>query len=102
MTHTQSSHHRQVLINDPLGLYVRPAAKLALLAKSFQSDIWVLCKGATANAKSLLDLVALAAGCGTTLDLVAHGPDAEAAIAALSHLLVAGLGGAVTHGTAAA
>jgi len=45
MTHTQSSHHRQVLINDPLGLSVRPAAKLALLAKSFQSDIWVLCKG---------------------------------------------------------
>jgi len=103
MTPTQSSHHRQVLINDPLGLYVRPAAKLALLAKSFQSDIWVLCKGATANAKSLLDLVALAAGCGTTLDLVAHGPDAEEAIAALSNLLLgAGLGGAVTHGTAAA
>jgi phosphotransferase system HPr (HPr) family protein len=102
MTHAQSSHHGQIRITDPLGLHLRPAAKLAILAKSFRSDIRVLCQGATADAKSLLDLVVLAAGCGSTLDLVAHGPDAEQAVAALSRLLRGGLGGAVTQGAAAA
>jgi phosphotransferase system HPr (HPr) family protein len=97
MTHTQSSLHGQILITDPLGLHLRPAAKLAILAKSFRSDIRVLCQGATADAKSLLDLVVLAAGCGTTLDIVAHGLDAEQAVAALSKLL----SGSVTHGAAA-
>jgi phosphotransferase system HPr (HPr) family protein len=101
MTHTQSSHHGQVVITDPLGLHLRPAAKLAILAKSFRSDIRVLCQGATADAKSLLDLLVLAAGCGTTLDIVAHGPDAEQAVAALSKLLGGEPGGAVTHGAAA-
>ena len=101
MTHSQSSHHGQVLITDPLGLHLRPAAKVTVLAKSFRSDIRILCKGATADARSLLDLLVLAAGCGTTLDIVAHGPDAEQAVAALSKLLGAGLGGAVTQGAAA-
>ena len=101
MTHTQSSRHGQVLITDPLGLHLRPAAKLAILAQSFRSDIRVLCRGATADARSLLDLVVLAAGSGTTLDIVAYGPDAEQAVAALSQLLGGGLGEAVTHGAAA-
>ena len=101
MTHAQSSHHGQVLITDPLGLHLRPAAKVAVLVKSFRSDLRVLCKGATADAKSLLDLLVLAAGCGTTLDIVAHGPDAEQAVAALSQLLGGGPSGAVTHGAAA-
>jgi phosphotransferase system HPr (HPr) family protein len=101
MTHAQSSHHGQVLITDPLGLHLRPAAKVAVLAKSFRSDIRALCKEATADAKSLLDLLVLAAGCGTTLDIVAHGPDAEQAVAALGKLLGGEPGGAVTHGAAA-
>jgi phosphotransferase system HPr (HPr) family protein len=101
MTHTQSSHHGQVLITDPLGLHLRPAAKLAILAKSFRSDIRVVCQGATADAKSLLDLVVVA-GCGTTLDIVAHGPDAEQAVAALTRFFVAGLDGPVGRAVAAA
>ena len=45
---------RQFVIIDPLGLHLRPAAKLVVLAKSFRSDIRVIAKGTTADAKSSL------------------------------------------------
>jgi phosphotransferase system HPr (HPr) family protein len=102
MTETSPRARSQVVITDPLGLHLRPAAKLAILAKSFRSDIRVVCQGATADAKSLLDLVVLAAGCDTTLDIVAHGPDAEQAVAALSKLLGGGLDGRVGRAVVAA
>lgn len=102
MTEPRLTDHRQVVLTDPSGLHLRPAAKLAILTRSFRSDIRVIASGATADAKSLLDLVVLAAGCGTTLDIVAHGPDAEEAVAAVSALLGAGLDRAVTQEATAA
>jgi phosphocarrier protein HPr len=101
MTETPLRIRSQVVIIDSLGLHLRPAAKLVVLAKSFQSDVQVVCRGNTANAKSLLDLVILAAECGTTLDIVAHGPDAEEAVIALTDLIGAGLDGSVGRTAAA-
>jgi phosphocarrier protein HPr len=102
MTETSLRNPRQVVIIDPLGLHLRPAAKVVVLAKSFRADIRVVCKANTANAKSILELMALAAECGTTLELVAHGPDAEEAVSALTDLIGAGLDGSVIRGAAAA
>ena len=102
MTETRLTDHRQAVIIDPLGLHLRPAARLVSLARSFRSEIRVICKGTTANGKSLLDLVALAVGCGTTLDIVAHGPDAEGAVTALTDQIGAGLDASVGRGVAAA
>jgi phosphocarrier protein len=102
MTDTQPKGCRQAVIIDPLGLHLRPAARLVSLAKSFRSDIRVICKGTTANARSLLDLVTLAAECGTPLEIVAHGPDAEEAVTALIGSIVAGLDGSAGRGVAAA
>jgi phosphotransferase system HPr (HPr) family protein len=87
---------------DPLGLHLRPAARLVSLAQSFRSEIRVICKGTMADAKSIIDLVTLAAECGTTLDIVAHGPDAEGAVAALTDLIGAGLEGSMSRGMVAA
>jgi phosphotransferase system HPr (HPr) family protein len=101
MSETRLTDHRQFVILDPLGLHLRPAARLAALARSFRSDIRIIAKGSTADAKSLLDLVALAAGCGTTLDIVAHGPDAEGAVVALKEFFV-GHDGSVSRAVAAA
>ena len=101
MTETSLRIRSQVVIIDPLGLHLRPAAKLVLLAKSFRSEIRVVCRGNTANAKSILDLATLAAECGTTLDIVAHGPDAEEAVTALTDLIGAGLDGSVGRTAAA-
>jgi phosphotransferase system HPr (HPr) family protein len=93
MTEISLGIRSQVVIIDQLGLHLRQAAKLAVLAKSFRSDILVVCGGKTANAKSILDLATLAAECGTTLDIVAHGPDAEDAVTALTDLFSIGLDG---------
>jgi phosphocarrier protein HPr len=102
MTEPRLTDHRQAVITDPLGLHLRPAAKLVALARSFRSDIRIIARGTTADAKSLLGLVTLAAGCGTTLDIIAHGPDAERAVAALTRFFVAGLDGPVGRAVAAA
>jgi phosphocarrier protein HPr len=101
MTETPLRDCRQVIIIDPLGLHLRHAAKLVVLAKSFSSDIRVVCRGNTVNAKSILDLVILAAECGTTLEIVAHGPDAEDADTALTDLIGTGLDGSVSRTVAA-
>jgi phosphotransferase system HPr (HPr) family protein len=101
MPETTLGIRSQVVIIDPLGLHLRPAAKVVVLAKSFLSDIRVIAKGTTADAKSLLELVVLAIECGTTLDIVAHGPDAEEAVAALTNLVIAGLDGPVGRAAAA-
>ena len=42
-----------------------------------------------ADGKHLLDLIGLAAGDGTVLELEAHGPDAEEAVTALADLISA-------------
>ncbi len=102
MTETALRDCRRAVIVDPLGLHLRPAARLVSLAKSFRSEIRVLCKGTTADGKSILDLVTLAAECGTMLDIIAHGPDAQEAVAALTGSIVAGLDGSVGRAVAAA
>jgi phosphocarrier protein HPr len=91
MTEAQSTSRRRAVIVDPLGLHMRCAARLVTLAQSFRSEIRVTAKGHAANSKSLLDLVALAAECGTELDIQAQGPDAEEAASALAALIAAGL-----------
>ena len=82
---------RRVVIVDALGLHMRPAAKFVTLARTFRSDILVTCRGSVADGKSILDLATLAAECGTPLDIEAHGPDAEDAVADLADLILAGL-----------
>ena len=82
---------RRVVIVDAPGLHMRPAGKFVTLAKTFRSDIVVICRGSMTDGKSILDLATLAAECGTALDIEAHGPDAEDAVAALADLILAGL-----------
>ena len=81
---------RRVVIVNAYGLHMRPAGKFVALANSFRSEVRVDSGGANVNGKSILDMVGLAAECGTTLDLEARGPDAEAALDALAELVAAG------------
>jgi phosphocarrier protein HPr len=77
----------QVGVSNVLGLHLRVANKFVKLANAFQSDVRVCCEGIIANGKSILDLLSLAAECGTILALEAQGCDAEDAIAALANLI---------------
>ena len=75
------------LIVNKLGLHARAAAKLTHLASSFKSEIWVSRSGRRVNAKSIMGVMMLAAGQGTSVQIEANGADAEQAIAALTQLI---------------
>jgi phosphocarrier protein HPr len=80
---------RHVGVSNVLGLHLRVAGRFVKLANAFQSDVRVHCKGVIANGRSILDLLSLAADCGTILALEAQGHDAEDAVAALADLISA-------------
>ncbi|WP_043638503.1 HPr family phosphocarrier protein [Desulfovibrio sp. TomC] len=70
------------VLNDQ-GLHARPAARLAQEAQKFTCDVHLRHDEADVDAKSILDILTMAAGHGSELELRAHGPDA---VAALRHL----------------
>jgi phosphocarrier protein len=74
-------------IVNRLGLHARAAAKLTHLASGFQSEIWVSRSGRRVNAKSIMGVMMLAAGQGTSVQIEAEGVDAQAALDALSRLI---------------
>ncbi|PID98163.1 MAG: dihydroxyacetone kinase [Actinobacteria bacterium] len=65
-----------VVVADPVGLHARPAAMLARLAGSFESDITI--NGA--DASSVLDVMSLGIAQGQSVHLVATGLDAAQAV----------------------
>jgi phosphocarrier protein len=74
-------------IVNKLGLHARAAAKLTHIASGFQSDIWISRSGRRVNAKSIMGVMMLAAGRGSTVTIEADGADADAALAALTQLI---------------
>ena len=74
------------------GLHARPAAVFAQAAKGFNASIYLHKQTQSANAKSLVAIMALQTVHGDSLQISAAGEDAEAAIAALVALLAQGCG----------
>ncbi|HEX7220474.1 MAG TPA: HPr family phosphocarrier protein [Burkholderiales bacterium] len=78
---------RSADIVNKLGLHARAAAKLTHLASGFQSEIWISRAGRRVNAKSIMGVMMLAAGQGSSVLLEAEGADAEQALGALAKLI---------------
>jgi phosphocarrier protein HPr len=74
-------------IVNKLGLHARAAAKLTHVASGFESEIWLSRSGRRVNAKSIMGVMMLAAGKGSTVHIDAEGMDAEAALKALTALI---------------
>jgi len=70
-----------------LGLHARASAKLTQVASQFKANVWVSRNGRRVNAKSIMGVMMLAAGQGTSVLLEAEGHDAEQALAALTKLI---------------
>lgn len=77
---------------QPQGLHARPAALLAQAAKGFAANICLHRRTDSANAKSLVSIMALQTVQGDALQVSAVGADAEQAIQALVALLASGCG----------
>jgi phosphocarrier protein HPr len=74
-------------IVNKLGLHARAAAKLTHLSGTYQCEIWISRSGRRVNAKSIMGVMMLAAGQGTSVLIEAEGADAEQAVAAITQLI---------------
>jgi len=78
---------RTVEIVNERGLHARASAKFVKAAAQFDADIKVSREGQTVDAQSIMGLMMLAAGIGSTVEISAEGPEAEAAVDALTQLI---------------
>jgi phosphocarrier protein len=78
---------RVVEICNERGLHARASAKFVKMASAFDAEVTVSKDGHTVDARSIMGLMMLAAGIGSSIDIEAEGPDAEAAIEALAALV---------------
>ena len=76
-------------IVNRLGLHARAAALLVQTVAPLDADITVTKDDQTVNGKSILGLMMLAAGQGSSIEVAAQGPDAEAALDAIEALIEA-------------
>ena len=78
---------RDVKIVNKLGLHARASAKLTQTASRFAAAVWIARNGRRVNAKSIMGVMMLAAGQGSTVSIEAIGEDAEQALAAILQLI---------------
>lgn len=79
----------KLVICNELGLHTRAASKLVNTSLHFSSEITitVLSSLITANCKSIMGLMMLGAGCGTSVEINVSGEDEEVASAAIKTLI---------------
>jgi phosphocarrier protein len=83
----EESHVVTATIKNQKGLHARAAAKFVKTANIFNAEIRVI-KGETdVSGRSIMGLMMLAAGIGTSITLRASGAEAAAAVDALSALV---------------
>ncbi|MCK9907837.1 HPr family phosphocarrier protein [Microbacteriaceae bacterium K1510] len=78
---------REVMIVNKKGLHARASAKFVQTAEQFHADIKVTRHGETVGGTSIMGLMMLAAAPGTTITIACSGPDAQAAMDALTALV---------------
>jgi phosphocarrier protein HPr len=78
---------REIEITNSRGLHARASAKFVKCAEQFDADIRVSRDGHTVPATSIMGLMMLAAHPGTNILVEAEGPEAAAALDALTKLV---------------
>ncbi len=78
---------KEVTIINKLGLHARAASKLVATAQAFASDITISQGISSADGKSIMSILVLAASCNTVLELTIDGEDEAAAMNALVSLI---------------
>ena len=83
---------RDFKITNKRGLHARASARFVQCAERFKATITVSKDQATVDGESIMDLMMLAAGPGSTVRVSAEGADAEAALAAIAELIAGKFG----------
>ncbi len=75
------------VITDRVGIHARPAGIVVKMAQKFQSEILVYRGGAQADAKKLMQIMALGVKNGEEIRVTTEGPDEDEAAAAMENVL---------------
>jgi phosphocarrier protein len=78
---------KSVTISNKLGLHARASAKLTKIAGSFPCEVWLSRGDRRINAKSIMGVMMLAAGLGSTVELETNGEQEEEALDAIVRLM---------------
>ncbi|AJC15834.1 MULTISPECIES: HPr family phosphocarrier protein [Pandoraea] len=78
---------QETTIVNKLGLHARASAKLTQLAAKFQSEVWLTRNGRRINAKSIMGVMMLAAGIGSTVEVETEGSDEAQAMKEILELI---------------
>ena len=78
---------REIPIINKRGLHARASAKFVQMVERFNAEVTVTRNGETVGGRSIMGMMMLAAGPGTTIKVSALGPDADEAIKAITELV---------------
>ena len=84
---TWPSLRQTVEIVNARGLHARASAKFVKAASQFDAEVRVSRDGQTVDAQSIMGLMMLGAGPGSSIEIAAEGPEARAALDALCALV---------------
>lgn len=77
---------QHITVSNRLGLHTRASAKLVQLVHGYKSTVWLIGNTREVNAQSIMGVMLLAAGLGTSLTVRVDGPDEAEAIDAVTAL----------------
>jgi phosphocarrier protein len=83
---------RKMEIVNERGLHARASGMLAQLCETFQAEAVVRFRDDEADARSIMDLLTLAAARGSVIEVEAEGSDAAAMVDAMEALIADGFG----------
>ena len=78
---------RELPIINKRGLHARASAKFVQMVERFNAEMWVTKGGETVGGTSIMGLMMLSAGPGTSIVVAAAGPEAQAALDAITELV---------------
>ena len=78
---------KKIKIINKLGRHARASSKLTQLACTFTSEVFLNKDGIKANAKSIMEVLMLAASKNTTISIEANGSDEKKAILEIENLI---------------
>ncbi len=81
---------RELQVSHPLGLHAQASAKVVQALAGYQCQVTFVAKGREVNAKSIMGVMLLAAGPGTTIKVRCNGSDEMEALAAVEALFSSG------------
>lgn len=77
----------QTIVKCESGLHNKQATYFIQKANEFRSNVWIEADDRQINAKSLLGVLSMAITTGTSINLIADGPDEEVAVKTLAQML---------------